>query len=226
MLVLYSNWPSKISYGLDLSAALYLWQIRRVKLNYYVFHLHLHYLTPWNRSHLYKQTVTQRSRVSPHFMEPTMSLRLSTNPTTYLYLSHASTVRALPSTTVSLKWSLSFRFPHQNPIRTYFTMYATWSVHQLFDVITCLINFIWFKFRALISEYNTSNDKCTIFWYSFITRYSETCFECLCGHLQGGINKNKITLFIWLFSIVEWLWYFCNCNCNFILVHTSLKMAT
>ena len=38
-----------------------------------------------------------------------------------LYLSHKSTVRALTSTPMSLKWSFSFRFSHQNPVGTSFT---------------------------------------------------------------------------------------------------------
>jgi hypothetical protein len=155
-----------------------------------------------------------------------MSLRHSTNPTTYLYLSHKSTVRALPSTPMSLKWSLSFRFPHQSLVRTSFTCMTFDPPILIFEVITRIINIIWFIVRVLISAYNTSTNKSTTYWCSFITRYLPKRFGCLCGRLHGSINKNKITQFMLLSSNMEWFWYFCNCNCNFILVLTILKMAT
>jgi len=45
-------------------------------------------------------------------------------------------------------------------------------------------------------ECSIHTNKCTVFlWCRFIIRYPPTCFGYLCGHLQGGINKNtfKIT---------------------------------
>jgi hypothetical protein len=159
-------------------------------------------------------------------MNSTMPLQHSTNPTTYLYLSHKSTVRALPSTPMSLKWSFSFRFSHQHPVRTSFTcmpfdlpILIFWGYspnNQLYMIhIPCIIKWI---------QYSTN--KSTTFWCSFITSYLPTCFGCQCGRLHRSNNKNKITLFMLLSSNMEWFWYFCNGNCNFILVLTTLKMAT
>lgn len=42
-----------------------------------------------------------------------------------------------------------------------------------------------------------NTNKCTmIYWCSLMSKYPPTCFGQLCGHLQGSINKNIITITI------------------------------
>ena len=91
-------------------------------------HLHNFSLTPCSRVLLEKLTDSQ-SRNSPHFIEPQGSLPHSQVPATCpcpepARSPHSSTFHflkthlniILPSTPGSPHWSLSLRFPHQDPI--------------------------------------------------------------------------------------------------------------
>jgi hypothetical protein len=82
-------------------------------------------LTPWSRVLLEKLTGFQLIKKFPHFMEPKGSLphsQLRANciypepahtPTSHFLKTHPNII--VPSTPGSSQWSLSLRFPHQNP---------------------------------------------------------------------------------------------------------------
>ena len=84
----------------------------------------LHGAQPFFRS----EQVFSQSRNSPHFVEPEGSLPQSQVPATCPCIKPARSspypashflkihLNILPSTSGSPKWSLSFRFPHQNPV--------------------------------------------------------------------------------------------------------------
>jgi len=90
---------------------------------------------------------------SPHFTEPESTLPHLQVPATYpypeLYQSspwspfHNLKILfniTLPSTPGSSKWSLTFRFPHQNPVYTYLPIRATCPTHLiLLELITRII---------------------------------------------------------------------------------------
>ena len=89
-------------------------------------------LNPWSRVLLEKLTVGQLVKNFPAFSEPEDSLPHSQLPATSPYIEPTRSTPyphilllniILPSTPGSPKWSLSLRFPHQNPV------YATFLPH-------------------------------------------------------------------------------------------------
>jgi hypothetical protein len=87
-------------------------------------HTHTYLLTPWSRVLLEKLTGFQLVKKFPAFTEPESSLPQSSGPANSPYpeparpTSHFLKIHLniiLPSTPGSPNWSISFRFPHQNP---------------------------------------------------------------------------------------------------------------
>ena len=94
-------------------------------------HSHTYVLTPWSRVLLDKLIGSQLVKKFLHFMEPKVSLPHSQVPATYPYPEPAQSTPCptshflkiylsiiLPSMPASSKWSLFFKFPHQNPVYT------------------------------------------------------------------------------------------------------------
>ena len=99
--------------------------------------------------------MTRLKKKSPHFMEPIGSPRIHTFPPTVPILSQIDAVHTptshfvkislnlfLPSTPGSSKWSLSVRFPHQNPVYT-FALPHTWYMLRRCHSLFCNTNNIW-----------------------------------------------------------------------------------
>ena len=136
-------------------------------------------LVHWAESFLRSQPVPSWSRNYPDFMEPECLLAFTS--ARHLSLSWARSIQSMPSshfvkllfniilqfTPGSSKWSLSLRFPYQNPVCTVpilFVILAACLAHLILDLITRIIcgDFIIISVR----EHPVFNNQ--IFWCGIV----------------------------------------------------------